>query len=77
MLEFLHSMCSELSAPGDGRDSAVQILEFVGSSGNSSGPTFIRDPHRCPARSSADNSNAIDPIPFLRSVGVQLGTPTE
>lgn len=49
---------------------AGDVIGFVGTSGNSSGPHLHFEIHTSRA---ADNSDAIDPVPFMRSRGVTLG----
>ncbi|MCW2568598.1 MAG: Peptidase family [Mycobacterium sp.] len=47
-----------------------QVLGFVGSSGNSSGPHLHFEVH---LGSTATSANAVDPVPFLARVGLRVG----
>ncbi|HEV7755553.1 MAG TPA: M23 family metallopeptidase [Mycobacteriales bacterium] len=47
-----------------------QVLGFVGSSGNSSGPHLHFEVH---LGTTATSANAVDPVPFLARMGVPLG----
>jgi murein DD-endopeptidase MepM/ murein hydrolase activator NlpD len=47
-----------------------QVLGFVGSSGNSSGPHLHFEVH---VGSTATTANAVDPVPFLARAGVRVG----
>jgi murein DD-endopeptidase MepM/ murein hydrolase activator NlpD len=49
---------------------AGQVIGFVGSSGNSSGPHLHFEVH---TGTPADRSNAVEPVAFLRTKGVKLG----
>jgi murein DD-endopeptidase MepM/ murein hydrolase activator NlpD len=49
-----------------------EVIGFVGSSGNSSGPHLHFEVHR---GTTANSANAVDPVPFLESVGIALGKP--
>jgi murein DD-endopeptidase MepM/ murein hydrolase activator NlpD len=51
------------------------VLGFVGSSGNSSGPHLHFEVHVNvpPGAGHAGESNAVDPVTFMRAAGAPLG----
>jgi murein DD-endopeptidase MepM/ murein hydrolase activator NlpD len=52
-----------------------QILGYVGSSGNSSGPHLHFEVHRNSRPGGNSFANSVDPVPFMAEQGAPIGTP--
>ena len=71
---YCHMVRQPEVRPGD-QVQAGQVIGFVGTSGNSSGPHLHFEVHlNVPAGPfHAHNDNAVDPVPFMQQVGAPLG----